>query len=409
MSRGANSKGTNMAFQQYNFPTRIQSGPGAIGLLPGALKEAGRGRPLIVTDRGLAPLRPITGSKKILDDAGLTAAVFEGVWGNPVKSQVMAGVAAFGAHSADAIIAIGGGAAIDVAKAIALMIHHPGDLFDYEDEKPGARPIDKEIPTYMAVPTTAGTGSEVGRSTVISVDETHVKKIIFSPRLLAVRVFVDPELTLGLPAAATAATGMDALTHLVEAYLAKDFHPMCEGIALEGLRLVSRHLGRCVDFARRIAAGERQLSADSHHLEARGMMLNAALMGGVAFQKGLGVTHSMAHALSTVCDLHHGLANGIAIPYAMEFNKVAVPGRLADLAAVVGAAPDADGFLKWLVGLRAEIGIPRTLVDAGIDRKHLDRLVDVALHDACHGNNPRPVTEPDFRRLFDSAFSGELR
>jgi alcohol dehydrogenase class IV len=397
-----------MAFQQYNFPTRIQYGPGAIGLLPAALKEAGRARPLIVTDKGLAPLRPITGSKKILDDAGLAAAVFEGVWGNPVKSQVIAGVDAFRSHDSDAIVAIGGGAAIDVAKAIALMIHHPGDLFDYEDEKPGARPIDKEIPTYMAIPTTAGTGSEVGRSTVISSDETHVKKIIFSPRLLAVRVFVDPQLTLGLPAGATAATGMDALTHLVESYLAKDFHPMCDGIALEGLRLVSRHLARCVDFARRIAAAEPQLSADSEHLEARGMMLNAALMGGVAFQKGLGVTHSMAHALSTVCDLHHGLANGIALPYALAFNRTAVPERFATLAAAVGAGSRTDGFLEWLIELRAQIGIPRTLVDAGVDRKHLDRLVDVAVHDACHCNNPRPVTEPDFRRLFDSAFSGEL-
>ena len=397
-----------MAFNQYNFPTRIQYGPGAIGLLPGALKEAGRTRPLIVTDKGLAPLRPVTGAKKILDDAGLAAAVFAGVWGNPVKSQVTAGVDAYRTHGADAIVAIGGGAAIDVAKAIALMIHHPGDLFDYEDEKPGARPIDQEIPTYMAVPTTAGTGSEVGRSTVISVDETHVKKIIFSPRLMAVRVFVDPELTLGLPAGATAATRMDALTHLVESYLAKGFHPICDGIALEGLRLVARNLGSCVDFARRIDQGERELVANSDHLHARGMMLNAALMGGVAFQKGLGVTHSMAHALSTVADLHHGLANGICIPYAIAFNTAAVPGRLADLAGAVGVAADPGGFLKWLVDLKAQVGIPRTLQDAGVDRAHMDRLVDIAVHDACHPNNPRPVTEPDFRRLFDRAFSGDL-
>ncbi|MES1209022.1 MAG: iron-containing alcohol dehydrogenase [Pseudomonadota bacterium] len=397
-----------MAFSQYNFPTRIQYGPGAIGLLPGALKEAGRARPLIVTDKGLAPLRPVTGAKKILDDAGLATAVFGGVWGNPVKAQVTAGVEAYRAHQADAIIAIGGGAAIDVAKAIALMIHHPGDLFDYEDGKPGELPIDREIPTYMAVPTTAGTGSEVGRSTVISADDTHVKKIIFSPRLLASRVFVDPELTLGLPAAATAATGMDALTHLVEAYLAKDFHPICEGIALEGMRLVSRNLGRCVDFARRIAAGERELSANSDHLQARGMMLNAALMGGVAFQKGLGVTHSMAHALSTVADLHHGLANGIAIPYAMAFNKSTVPGRLGDLGAAVGVAADADVFIKWLVDFKSQLGIPRTLADAGVDPQQIDRLVDIAVHDGCHPNNPRPVTESDFRRLFGRAFSGEL-
>lgn len=398
-----------MAFQQFNFPTRIQYGPGAIGLVPTALRELGRARPLIVTDKGLAPLRPITAATKILNDGGLATAVFAGVWGNPVKSQVSAGVEAYRAHDADAIVAIGGGAAIDVAKAIALMIHHPGDLFDYEDEKPGARPIDKEIPTYIAVPTTAGTGSEVGRSTVISDDDTHVKKIIFSPRLMAVRVFVDPELTLGLPAATTAATGMDAVTHLVESYLAKDSHPMCEGIALEGMRLAARNLRPCVDFARRIAAGERELLASNEHLQARGLMLNAALMGGVAFQKGLGAAHSMAHALSTVADLHHGLANGVVLPYVLAFNKSAVPERLADLAVAVGATPaDAAGFIRWLVDLKAEIAIPRTLAEAGIDPGQLDRLVEVATGDGCHPNNPRPVTGPDFRRLFERAFSGDL-
>jgi alcohol dehydrogenase class IV len=398
-----------MAFQAYNFPTRIQYGPGAIGLLSGALTEARAARPLIVTDKGLAPLRPVTGTKKMLLDAGHSAAVFAGVWGNPVKSQVTAGVEAYRGHGADAIVAIGGGAAIDVAKAIALMIHHPGDLFDYEDEMPGARPIVAPIPTFIAVPTTAGTGSEVGRSTVISTDDTHVKKIIFSPRLLAVRVLVDPELSVGLPSAVTAATGMDALTHLIEAYLAKGFHPMCDGIALEGLRLGAVNLRRCVDFARRIEAGERELVADRDHVETRGLMLNAALMGGVAFQKGLGVTHSLAHALSTVCDLHHGLSNGIVLPYAMEFNRPAVPGRLADLALAVGAeAATAEAFVRWLVELKGQLGIPRTLAEAGVDRKHLDRLVQIAVHDACHVNNPRAVNEADFRQLFDRAFNGEL-
>ena len=397
-----------MAFYQYNFPTRIQYGRGAIGLLPAALKEAGVARPLIVTDRGLASLRPILGTRKLLADADLTPAVFSGIWGNPVKSQVGSGVEAFRAHDADAIVAIGGGAAIDVAKAIALMIHHPGDLFDYEDELPGARPIDQKLPPFLAVPTTAGTGSEVGRSTVISADDTHVKKIIFSPRLLASRVLVDPELTVGLPAAVTAATGMDAVTHLVEAYLAKGFHPMCDGIALEGLRLAAGNLSACVAFARRMEAGERELAADVDHVEARGLMLNAALMGGVAFQKGLGVTHSLAHALSTVCDLHHGLANGIVLPYAMDFNRGTVGARLGQLGAAAGAAPTPEGFLGWLVELKAAIGIPRTLTEAGIDRQHLDRLVGVAVADACHPNNPRPVSEADFRQLFERAFTGTL-
>jgi alcohol dehydrogenase class IV len=393
-----------MTIFQYNFPTRIQFGAGAVRGLAPALTEAGKKRPLIVTDRGLAPLAPVTGTRDALAHAGLAVAVFSGVWGNPVKSQVTAGVAAFKAHGADSIVGLGGGAAIDVAKAILLMVNHPGDLFEYEDEKPGARPIDREIPYWVSVPTTAGTGSEVGRSTVISDDETHVKKIIFSPRLLAARVFLDPELTLELPAAVTAATGMDALTHLVEAYLAKGFQPLCDGIALAGTRLVAQGLPRAVEFARRIEHGEKALAHAPEHVEARGQMLNAATMGGVAFQKGLGVTHSLAHALSTVCDLHHGLANGIAIPYAMSFNATVAAERLTDLSRMVGAKEQsARGFVVWLEELRAQIGIPRDLRAAGVRDEHLDRLVEIAVADACHPNNPRPVTESDFRALFRQA------
>jgi hypothetical protein len=290
-----------------------------------------------------------------------------------------------------------------VAKAIALMVHHPGELFDYEDEKPGARPMDCEIPWWASVPTTAGTGSEVGRSTVISDERTRVKKVIFSPRLLAQRVFVDPDLTMGLPPAVTAATGMDALTHLVEAYLARGFQPLCDGIALEGVRLVARSLPRCVEYAHRIEHGEKELLTAVPHREARGLMLNAALMGGVAFQKGLGVTHSLAHALSTVCDLHHGLANGICIPYAMAFNRDAAGARLAELGALAGAsAPGADGFITWLEELKVALGIPRTLADVGVTLEHVDRLVACAFQDGCHANNPKPVTERDFRQLFRS-------
>jgi alcohol dehydrogenase class IV len=396
-----------MAITTYSFPTRISIGSGAVALLPAALKELGVTRPLIVTDRGLAPLAPVTGTRDLLASAGLASAVFAGVWGNPIKSQVGAGVTAYQGHAADAIVALGGGAAIDVAKAIALMVHHPGDLFDYEDEKPGARPIDGKLPVYVAIPTTAGTGSEVGRSTVISDDETHVKKIIFSPRLMAVRVFADPDLTRGLPAAMTAATGMDALTHLVESYLAKGTQPLCDGIALEGVRLLARSLPTAVAMARRIEAGERALLTDPAHDAARTDMLNAALMGGVAFQKGLGVTHSLAHALSTVCDLHHGLVNGICLPYAMAFNRDVAGERLAELAHAAGArAQTADGFLTWLVELKETIGIPRTLADAGVTREHLDRLVGVAVADVCHANNPKPVVTADFRALFERALAG---
>jgi alcohol dehydrogenase class IV len=393
-----------MAIHSFSFPTRISYGPEAIQLLPAALKELGSRRPLIVTDRQLAELRPVTGTRKLLDDGGLAPTVFSGIWGNPVKSQVAAGVAAYRAHDADAIVALGGGAAIDVAKAVCLMVHHPGDLFDYEDGKRDARPIDKELPPFISVPTTAGTGSEVGRSTVISDDTSKVKKIIFSPRLLAVRVFMDPDLTLGLPPGPTAATGMDALTHLVESYLAKDFHPMCDGIALEGLRILSRNLVACVEFARRMEKGDRQLMSDEQHRDARGLMLMASMMGAVAFQKGLGVTHSLAHALSTVCDLHHGLANGICIPYAMAFNQDVAGHRLGDIAHAVGARnASSAGFLTWLTDLRAAIGIPSTLSEAGVKPEHLPRLIEIAIADGCHANNPKPVTPDNFRTLFQAA------
>lgn len=395
-----------MTIHQFSFPTRIHSGPGAVHLVAGALAEVSKKRPLIVTDRGLAPLAPVTSTKDELEKAGLAVAVFSGIWGNPVKSQVTAGVTAFREHRADCIVGLGGGAALDVAKAILVLVHHPGDLFDYEDEKPGALPLDREIPYWVSVPTTAGTGSEVGRSSVVSDDETHVKKIIFSPRLLAQRVFLDPELTLGLPAGVTAATGMDALTHLVESYLARGHHPLADGVALAGMQIVATNVVAAVDYARRIEAGDRALLGDARHVEARQAMLEAAMMGAVAFQKGLGVTHSLAHALSTVCDLHHGLANGVAIPYAMAFNAETEPGttRLAELARIVRAErEDARGFIAWLEALKASVGIPKTLRELGVKDEHLERLIDIAVADGCHANNPRPVAKADFVKLFRSA------
>ena len=398
-----------MPIYHYSFPTHIDFGAEALQLLPGILQEAGCLRPLIVTDRGLAELRPVAAARKVLLDAGLSPAVFSSIWGNPVKSQVTAGVVGYRAHDADCVVALGGGAALDVAKAVCLMVHHPGDLFEYEDGRPDARRIDRPIPFLVTVPTTAGTGSEVGRSTVISDDDTKIKKIIFSPRLMAARVLLDPDLTLGLPAAVTAATGMDALTHLVEAYLARGFHPLCDGIALEGLRILSHNLMACVDFARRIEAGDGDLLSDEHHRQARGAMLNASMMGAVAFQKGLGVTHSLAHALSTVADLHHGLANGICVPYAMAFNQDAVPDRLADLAQAVGAHPwSGPGFVSWLTELKQATGIPQSLSEVGIRMDQVPRLVQVALADGCHANNPKAVSDEDFRALFVEALTGAI-
>ncbi len=391
----------------YAFPTSITYGAGCVALVGHAARSAGLLRPLIVTDRGLAPLPPCLSLQRVLAEAGLEVATFSEVWGNPVASQVAAGAQAFAAHAADSIIAIGGGAALDVAKAMAVLVHHTGDILDYDAFAAEPLPIDREVPPIFALPTTAGTGSEVGRSAVISCDRSHAKKVIYSPKLLAQRVFLDPELTVGLPAAVTAATGMDALTHCVESYLAKAFHPMCDGIALEGLRLCGLYLPAAVKFAEGMASGA-DVTRDADHLHARGMMLNAAMMGAVAFQKDLGVIHSCAHALSTVSDLHHGLANAIMLPAGLRFNASVASERMAIMAQVVGAEDaSADGFIRWVEALRATIGLPSTLAAVGVKHSALDRLVEVALADACHTFNPRPVSAADFRAIFVDAGLGD--
>lgn len=369
----------------FSYPTLIRFGVGVRREISEHLRLKKFERVLIVTDQGLMQTTIPNEISNLLKN--LNPTIFSGVFGNPTQSQVQAGIACFRTSQSQAIVALGGGAAVDVAKAIALMVHHPGELFDYEDGKSNARPVDRDIPYLVALPTTSGTGSEVGRSTVISDDKTKIKKIIFSPRLLPSYVFADPELTVDLPPAMTAATGMDALTHLVESFLAKGFHPMCEGIALEGLGLVARHLKRAVEHPR-----------DIH---ARGMMLMASMMGAVAFQKGLGVTHSCAHALSTVCNLHHGLANGIMVPYAMQFNLENHQEKFLRLAHAVGLTSEKpEKFVAWLKDLQTAIGIPGQLKPVGVDRGHLSDLVSVAIKDVCHQSNPRVVTEKDFETLF---------
>lgn len=396
---------TASAIHTYQFPTLIHFGAGARSLLPKTVTELGLQRPLVVSDRDVAQL-PWFGP--LVDSlAALKSATFSGVWGNPVVSQVAAGLAAYHEHEADGIVAIGGGAPMDVAKAIALMAHHPGHLFDYEDGRPDARPVDQPVPPIVAIPTTAGTGSEVGRSTVISDDATHAKKILFDPQLLPQVVLADPELLLGLPAKITAATGMDALTHLIEAFLAKGLHPICDGIALEGLHLVAAHLQDSVVFARRLAAGDTLSDTEqTAHLAARGGMLNASMMGAIAFQKGLGVTHSCAHALSTVCDTHHGLANAMMLPVAMRFNFPATPQKFRRMAQVVQPESiSGEDFVAWLLNLRRAIGIPETLTDLGLSANVIDQLVDVARQDGCHTMNPYPVTKADFYALYENAFA----
>ncbi|MGH8704701.1 MAG: iron-containing alcohol dehydrogenase [Burkholderiales bacterium] len=372
-----------MTIHKYSFPTPIHFGPGARRLIGEYLRTENCRRPLVVTDRGIAALPLLAEFTGLI--AGLQVAVYSGVSGNPVKSQVEAGVAAFREHHANAVIGFGGGAAIDVAKAIALMAYHPGDVLEYAVDHPQARPIGREIPHFVAVPTTAGTGSEVGRSSVISEEKTHVKRVIFSPYLLAKAVFADPELTLELPAPITAATGMDALTHNVESYLSTAYHPLCDGIALEGVRIAARALPVAV----------RQPA----NLGARGEMLMASMMGAIAFQKELGAVHSCAHALSTVADLHHGLANGVMIDHVMRFNRSAAEQKMTELARVAGV----PNFVEWLTSLKAQIGIPAKLAPLGVKREHLPRLVEIATADVCHQTNPRPVSAQDFEDLFSAA------
>lgn len=380
-----------MTVSRFSFPTDIRFGVGARHLLVDALGDAGVSRPLIVTDKGVSGLPFLADLVDELDTAGLQPATFDGVWGNPGPSMVGGGVDVYRAHGADSIVGVGGGAALDVAKAVALMATHPGGLFDYEDERPGARPITDAVPFFVAVPTTAGTGSEVGRSAVIADDATHVKRIIFSPHLLAKIVLADPELTVGLPAAITAATGMDALTHNVEAYLAKGYNPICDGIALEGIRLCAHNLARAV--------------AAPQDLDARGGMLMGSMMGAIAFQKGLGLVHSTAHALGTLIDMHHGLANALMIDHALAFNVETVPDRFAVMAETVGLRDRSPGaFIRWLADVKAEIAVPDGL-PAEIGANDVDRLARLAFEDACHANNPRPVTEGDFHAIFIEALS----
>jgi alcohol dehydrogenase class IV len=301
----------------------------------------------------------------------------------------MAGAAAYRAHRADCVVGIGGGAALDVSKVVGVIATKGGEALEYAYDHPQVRAIDADVPHFVALPTTSGTGSEVGRSAVISDDRTHVKRIVFSPHILAKAVFADPELTLGLPPAITAATGMDALTHNVESYLSPAYHPLCDGIALEGTRIAARALATAV--------------REPGNLQARADMMMSSMMGAIAFQKDLGAVHSCAHALGTVCDLHHGLANALMIDTVLAWNAPAAPAKFEELAHVVGASGGAEGFLRWLRNLKRTIGIAANLSAVGVQRDAIPRLVEIAVADICHRTKPPPVTARDFARLFAAA------
>jgi alcohol dehydrogenase class IV len=376
-----------MTITRFSFPTTIHFGAGARKLVAEHLREQGVKRPLIVTDRALAKLPVLAEFRTHLDD--LQVGVFDGVFGNPTASQVMAGAAAFKAHDADAVIGFGGGAALDVAKVVALMAVHDGDVIEYVWDHPRARPIVNELPYFVALPTTSGTGSEVGRSAVVAEDDTHVKRSVFSPQLLAKAVFADPELTLALPAPVTAATGIDALTHNIESYLSPAYHPLCDGIALEGLRIGARALATAV--------------REPGHLQARADMMMSSLMGAIAFQKDLGSVHACAHALGAVNDLHHGLANALMIDTVLAWNHGAVPAKFDELSHAAGVAGGSAAFVPWLKQLKAEIGITGGLAARGVTREHLPRLVSLAVVDFAGQTNPIKATAADYERLFLAA------
>ncbi|MFM2069375.1 MAG: hypothetical protein RLZZ584_4284 [Pseudomonadota bacterium] len=376
-----------MSITRFSFPTPIHFGAGARRLVGPHLLEQGLKRPLIVTDRALAAL-PLVGEFRS-HLAGLDVAVFEGVYGNPTAAQVMAGAAAYKAHDADCVIGLGGGAALDVAKVVALMAVHEGDVIDYVWDQPGCKPITNELPYFVALPTTAGTGSEVGRSSVVAENDSHVKRAVFSPKLLARAVFADPELTLALPPAITAATGIDALTHNIESYLSPAWHPLCDGIALEGLRIGARALATAV--------------REPGNLQARADMLMSSMMGAIAFQKDLGSVHACAHALGAVNDLHHGLANALMIDTVLAWNFEAVPGKFDELAHAAGLAGGGAAVVPWLKALKADIGISGGLAARGVTTAHLPRLVALAAKDFAGATNPRPAGEADYERLFLAA------
>ncbi len=374
---------------QYNFPTTIRFGAGASKELPDYLLKNGLRRPLIVTDPVVAQLgffREIVGD---LERRGLACETFSDIHKNPVKSDVYKGGEVFDQAGCDVIVGIGGGAALDVARAIVLRVNHREDLFVYDDLIGGDVYVTNDVPHFVTIPTTAGTGSEVGRSAIISDDVTHQKKILFSPKLLARIVFADPQLTMELPAFVTAATGMDALTHNMEAFLAKMPHPMCEGIALQGMLLIHEAI---------------ETAVKKPDLASRWKMLMGSMMGAVAFQKGLGVVHSLAHPLSTLLDTHHGLANAVAIPHGMAFNIEGCEEKFSQIARCLRLpAESGEAVVDYLFDINTRISIPHRMRDIGVRDEHIEQLADLASADFAHPNNPKPVSREDFKSLYQKA------
>lgn len=371
---------------QYNFPTTIRFGAGSRHELADYLHKNNLKKPLVVTDPTVAQLGFFKKLIAELKQKKNSTEVFSDIHKNPVKSDVYKGTDVYDATHRDCIIGIGGGAALDVARAIVLRVNHREDLFKYDDLIGGDVFVTNDVPHFITIPTTAGTGSEVGRSAIIADDATHQKKILFAPKLLAKIIFADPELTFDLPPFVTAATGMDALTHNMEAYLAKMPHPLCEGIALEGISLIHQSLEQAVN---------------KPDLESRSKMMIASLMGAVAFQKGLGVVHSLAHPLSSLLDTHHGLANAVNIPYGMQFNVAGFEHKFKRIARTLELKEETgEAVVNYLFDLNTKIKIPHKLSEIGVKQEHIETLADLAIADFAHPNNPKPVSRDDFKQLY---------
>jgi alcohol dehydrogenase class IV len=380
----------------WNYPTSVKFGCGRIAELADHCKALGMKRPLLITDPGLAGLQIIKDAIARNNAAGLPTGLFSQIQGNPTGKNVEDGVKAFKDGGHDGVIAFGGGSALDAAKAVALMAGQKRPLWDFEDVDDWFTRVDVNgMAPVVAVPTTSGTGSEVGRASVITDETVHVKKIIFHPKMLPAIVIDDPELTVGLPAHITAAVGMDALSHNLEAFCAPGFHPMADGIAIEGMRLIKEWLPTAVK--------------DGKNLVARSYMMAASSMGATAFQKGLGGMHAIAHPLGALYNTHHGLTNAVVMPYVLDFNRNVIDDKMISLARHLNLPnPSFQAVQKWVLDLRQEIGIPHTLREIKVDDKQIDKVAEMAAVDPSAGGNPIKVGASELRQIFVAALDGKL-
>ena len=370
----------------WSYPTAIRFGAGRISEIADACFVAGIKKPLLVTDRGLAGMEITQKTLNLLDDAGLGRAIFADVDPNPNEKNAAAGVAAYKAGNHDGVIAFGGGSGLDLGKVVAFLAGQSRPIWDFEDiDDWWTRANSDVIAPIVAVPTTAGTGSEVGRASVITNSITQQKKIIFHPKFLPTVVICDPELTVGMPKFITAGTGLDAFAHCVEAYCSPHYHPMSQGMALEGMRLVKEYLPRAY--------------SDATDLEARSHMMSAAAMGATAFQKGLGAIHALSHPIGAIYHTHHGTTNAVCMPAVLQFNKPAIKDTLAEAANYLGIPGGFVGFCKFVDELNDSLAIPKSLADLGIENPDIDRIVSGALIDPSTGGNPIKMTEENTRKL----------